>query len=34
MTSDQLQVSACAWREDKEWKYQKESVADGLVCEL
>ena len=31
-TSDQ--VSACSQREDREWKYQKKSVAGGLVCKL
>ena len=25
------QVSACTHREDREWKYQKKSVAGGLV---
>ena len=28
------QVSACAQRENKEWKHQKKSVAGGLVCKL
>ena len=28
------QASACTQREDKELKYQKKSVAGGLVCEL
>ena len=28
------QASACAQREDKEWKYQKKSVPGGLVCKL
>ena len=25
-------ASACTQREDKEWKYQKKSVAGGMVC--
>ena len=28
------QVSVRAHRGDKEWKYQKKSVAGGLVCKL
>ena len=26
------QVSVCVQREDREWKYQKKSVAGGLIC--
>ena len=28
------QVSACAQREDREWKYQKKSIAGGFVSKL
>ena len=28
------QMSACAQREDKQWKHQKNSIAGGLVCKL
>ena len=28
------QVSTCAQREDKEWKYQKKIAAGGLACKL
>ena len=28
------QVSACAQRKDREWRYQKMSIAGRLVCKL
>ena len=28
------QASACTQRDDRKWKYQKKSVAAGLVCKL
>ena len=28
------QASARAQREDREWKYQRKSVAGGLICKL